>query len=547
MGAAGTGQKRTCTQHDCAQGKLLSAERELGSRLLEGTNQGRIPLQSRSARGGRPAARRGHRRRPAGSATAVAAQTVAAVTEEVPSYAALFSGHDGRQHRGRGAEYGAGRLPQASPPAAATRTEHAARPHAGGRLRLVAVEARRQVHGRAARRLPGRCPGRLAGDGRRRDQGRGRVHDGPLRRASLPTSTSRPRPASGIPTSCPPRGGSASATSTGWPEPALRREPTCARGQRGAGGLARAAYLTAVLLPVAQVRVLSLLGSGTLRGGRAARLRGQRGVSPLLVPDMEGRDRRRPLRVLAGRARGGGPAPLSGWPRGVVPACRAGGDLVPAPDPPAPLDTEDHLVDVVLGATPTRSPSAPASSSRWASLAGHRTAARGDAALLVAAPGQAGRRRRRPPRARADRALPDGAVARPVRRPARHLQVVLELLLALHPPAGEDVALPDDEDEVASAVRTGRRRSGWPCCAPRAPASAAGGHPWICGIPASRPFPPRSRRRPAASPPATRSSSPAEGDVVDPAQRDVAWCGAGRPAGRDPLVGDRGRCAAATG
>ncbi len=25
-------------------------------------------------------------------------------------------------------------------------------------------------------------------------------------------------------------------------------------------------------------------------------------------------------------------------------------------------------------------------------------------------------------------------------------QVVLELLLALHPPAGEDVALPDDED-----------------------------------------------------------------------------------------------------
>ena len=65
---------------------------------------------------------------------AVAAQTVAAVTEEVPSYAGAFSGTMGDNIEAA-VQMALGRLPQARLRQPRLRPEHAARPHAGGRLR----------------------------------------------------------------------------------------------------------------------------------------------------------------------------------------------------------------------------------------------------------------------------------------------------------------------------------------------------------------------------------------------------------------------------
>ena len=208
--------------------------------------------------------------------------------------------------------------------------------------------------------------------------------------------------------------------------------------------------LTAVLLPAAQVRgVLSLLGSGTLRvGDELPGLEDSEELSLLLVPDMEGRDRRRLLRVLAGKhAVVGPPRPWLAARASYLRAARVV-DLVPAPDPPAPLDTEDHLVDVVLGADPdaladlrTRvleplGELRPATAQRlgetlrsWLLHQGRRD----DVAADLHVHAQTVRYRMGQLRDLYGDRLDDP-------------QVVLELLLALHPPAGEDVVLPDDED-----------------------------------------------------------------------------------------------------
>ena len=208
--------------------------------------------------------------------------------------------------------------------------------------------------------------------------------------------------------------------------------------------------LTAVLLPAAQVRgVLSLLGSGTLRvGDELPGLEDNEELSLLLVPDMEGRDRRRLLRVLAGKhAVVGPPRPWLAARASYLRAARVV-DLVPAPDPPAPLDTEDHLVDVVLGADPDAlsdlrarvleplSELRPATAQRlgetlrsWLLHQGRRD----DVAADLHVHAQTVRYRMGQLRDLYGDRLDDP-------------QVVLELLLALHPRAGEDVVLPDDED-----------------------------------------------------------------------------------------------------
>jgi PucR-like helix-turn-helix protein len=208
--------------------------------------------------------------------------------------------------------------------------------------------------------------------------------------------------------------------------------------------------LTAVLLPAAQVRgVLSLLGSGTLRvGDELPGLEDSEELSLLLVPDMEGRDRRRLLRVLAGKhAVVGPPRPWLAARASYLRAARVV-DLVPAPDPPAPLDTEDHLVDVVLGADPdaladlrTRvleplGELRPATAQRlgetlrsWLLHQGRRD----DVAADLHVHAQTVRYRM-------------GQLRDLYRDRLDDPQVVLELLLALHPSAGEDVVLPDDED-----------------------------------------------------------------------------------------------------
>ena len=122
-------------------------------------------------------------------------------------------------------------------------------------------------------------------------------------------------------------------------------------------------------------------------------------------------------------------------------------DLVPAPDPPVPLDTEDHLVDVVLGAdldaladlrTRVLEPLGelrPATAQRlgetlrsWLLHQGRRD----DVAADLHVHAQTVRYRMGQLRDLYGDRLDDP-------------QVVLELLLALHSPAGE-VVLPDDED-----------------------------------------------------------------------------------------------------
>ena len=208
--------------------------------------------------------------------------------------------------------------------------------------------------------------------------------------------------------------------------------------------------LTAVLLPAAQVRgVLSLLGSGTLRvGDELPGLEDSEELSLLLVPDMEGRDRQRLLRVLAGKhAVVGPPRPWLAARASYLRAARVV-DLVPAPDPPAPVDTEDHLVDVVLGADPDAladlrarvleplSELRPATAQRLGetlrSLLLHQ-GRRDDVAADLHVHAQTVRYRMGQLRDLYGDRLDDP-------------QVVLELLLALHPAAGEDVVLLDDED-----------------------------------------------------------------------------------------------------
>jgi hypothetical protein len=110
--------------------------------------------------------------------------------------------------------------------------------------------------------------------------------------------------------------------------------------------------LTAVLLPVAQVRgVVSLLDSATLQPREdLPGLDEDEETALLLVPDVEDRDRQQLLRILAGRQAVVGPAqPWMQARASCVRGVRAlrlgvgsGGQ--------APVDTDLHLAELVLGA-----------------------------------------------------------------------------------------------------------------------------------------------------------------------------------------------------
>jgi hypothetical protein len=116
--------------------------------------------------------------------------------------------------------------------------------------------------------------------------------------------------------------------------------------------------LTAVLLPAAQVRgALSLLGQGTLQLGDD--LPGLEDdaveqLSLLLVPDVDGRDRGQLMRVLHGRSAVVGPPrpwtlARTSYLRAVRTSALAGtGTAATA----GPVDTEEHLADLVVGADP---------------------------------------------------------------------------------------------------------------------------------------------------------------------------------------------------
>ena len=245
-----------------------------------------------------------------------------------------------------------------------------------------------------------------------------------------PTSTSCPRPASpGTPTSCPPAGGSGSATASGWastcsPAPVTTSWPTAAER----AGWPPPTTLTAVLLPLgAGPRVCSpLLDAETLVGrrGPARTLRRPAAGSRSRCswsPTRTGPGRRHLLRVLAGRQAVVGPArpwtqARASYDRAVRTAALA------ADDQDGPIDSEDHLAQLVVRADPDAladlrarvlapladlRPGHAASGSRrrlrsWLLHQGRRDAVAADAA-----------------RARADGALPDGPAARAVRRPAR--------------------------------------------------------------------------------------------------------------------------------
>jgi hypothetical protein len=130
--------------------------------------------------------------------------------------------------------------------------------------------------------------------------------------------------------------------------------------------------LTAVLLPAAQVRgALSLLGQGTLQLGEdlpELDLDGPEQLSLLLVPDMDGRDRGQLMRILRGRSAVVGPPrpwtlARTSYLRAVrttalLGAARPGTVADQPPDRPAdqptdqPLDTEEHLAELVVSADP---------------------------------------------------------------------------------------------------------------------------------------------------------------------------------------------------
>ncbi|OZV83652.1 transcriptional regulator [Micromonospora echinospora] len=113
--------------------------------------------------------------------------------------------------------------------------------------------------------------------------------------------------------------------------------------------------LTAVLIPRTSLRVpLAVLSPRTLEAGEdlpGAEPGTETGV--LLVPDMHGARRRQLARVLHGRRAVLGPA--RPWHRVAVSfrrACRLLALDVDPPEDGAPLDTEHHLAELVLGMDP---------------------------------------------------------------------------------------------------------------------------------------------------------------------------------------------------
>lgn len=114
--------------------------------------------------------------------------------------------------------------------------------------------------------------------------------------------------------------------------------------------------LTAVLLPAAQVRgAVSLLSQDTLQVGED--LPGQDSeaaeLSLLLVPHVDGRDRALLMRVLHGRsAVVGPPRPWTLARTSYQRAVRTLGLVGAARTSGRPVDTEEHLADLVVGADP---------------------------------------------------------------------------------------------------------------------------------------------------------------------------------------------------
>ena len=129
------------------------------------------------------------------------------------------------------------------------------------------------------------------------------------------------------------------------------------------------------------------------------------------------------LRALAGRTAVVGPAA----PVARRSARRTTGRCAPLrPGRPTrrarPVDTEEHLAELVLAADPrgARRPARPgARAARRPARRRPREKLAETLRVLAAAPGPPRRRRRRAVRAPADGALPDGPAARAVRRPAR--------------------------------------------------------------------------------------------------------------------------------
>ncbi len=115
--------------------------------------------------------------------------------------------------------------------------------------------------------------------------------------------------------------------------------------------------LTAVLVPSAQVRgALASLGPDTLLVGEdlpGAEPAAGHPLSLLLVPDAEGPQRRHLLRVLAGRAAVVGPArPWTRVRTSFDRAARTAATVATATAEGGPVDTEDHLSRLVVGADP---------------------------------------------------------------------------------------------------------------------------------------------------------------------------------------------------
>jgi hypothetical protein len=117
--------------------------------------------------------------------------------------------------------------------------------------------------------------------------------------------------------------------------------------------------LTAVLLPAGQVRgTAAVLGEGTLRVGEDLPEADGRGVaadelSLLFVPDVEGRDRQRLLRLLSGRQAVVGPArPWTQARSSYLRAARTRALVTPRAGAVDPVDSERHLADLVVTADP---------------------------------------------------------------------------------------------------------------------------------------------------------------------------------------------------
>ncbi len=118
--------------------------------------------------------------------------------------------------------------------------------------------------------------------------------------------------------------------------------------------------LTAVLVPSAQVRaVLASLGADTLvvgedlPGEEVSAAGGGHPSSLLLVPDVDAAGRRHLARVLAGRqAVVGPPRPWTQVRASYDRAARTAAMVATATSQDAPLDTEDHLAQLVVTADP---------------------------------------------------------------------------------------------------------------------------------------------------------------------------------------------------